>query len=245
MIPAKTDILHDGVSIKIYNTEDPGKVIVGFTDNITAYNFIKKAVIKDKGLFCNRISSLIFSYLDKAGVKTHFIEKINGREQLCRRVSVLPLQFIVRNIVAGSMAQRLGVEEGLVPRNVIYELCYKSDELSDPFITPSQVTGLGIATKEELDRLFALTAKINSALVWLFSEAGITLVDFKIEYGYTSDGELLLADDITPDTARFWDTQTGMKLDKDRYRRDNGKVLEGYRTVYERLAYQLGEDVGE
>ena len=232
----RTNIIHDGVSIKIYETDEPDKVIICFTDDITAYYKIKKAVIRDKGLYCNNISCMIFRHLIKGGIPVHFIRQISDREQLCRKVDVIPMEVIVRNVIAGSMAQRLGIEEGMVPNETIFDICYKSDELGDPIINDYHAIALGLATRAELDEIYSITKRVNDILYPLFKGIGITLVDFKIEFGRLSDGSLVLADDITPDSARFWDIETGMKLDKDRFRHDAGKVGLAYKTVYERLA---------
>ena len=232
----RTNIIHDGVSIKIYETDEPDKVIISFTDDITAYYKIKKAVIRDKGLYCNNISCMIFRHLIKGGISVHFIRQISDREQLCRKVDVIPMEVIVRNVIAGSMAQRLGIEEGMVPNDTIFDICYKSDELGDPIINDYHAIALGLATRAELDEIYAVTKKVNDILKPLFESIGITLVDFKIEFGRLPDGSLVVADDITPDSARFWDIETGMKLVKDRFRHDAGKVGLAYKTVYERLA---------
>ena len=232
----RTNIIHDGVSIKIYETDEPDKVIISFTDDITAYYKIKKAVIRDKGLYCNNISCMIFRHLIKGGIPVHFIRQISDSEQLCRKVDVIPMEVIVRNVIAGSMAQRLGIEEGMVPNETIFDICYKSDELGDPIINDYHAIALGLATRAELDEIYSITKRVNDILYPLFKGIGITLVDFKIEFGRLPDGSLVLADDITPDSARFWDIETGMKLDKDRFRHDAGKVGLAYKTVYERLA---------
>ena len=232
----RTNIIHDGVSIKIYETDEPDKVIISFTDDITAYYKIKKAVIRDKGLYCNNISCMIFRHLVKGGIPVPFIRQISDREQLCRKVDVIPMEVIVRNVIAGSMAQRLGIEEGMVPNETIFDICYKSDELGDPIINDYHAIALGLATRAELDEIYSITKRVNDILYPLFKGIGITLVDFKIEFGRLPDGSLVLADDITPDSARFWDIETGMKLDKDRFRHDAGKVGLAYKTVYERLA---------
>lgn len=231
----KTDKLYDGVSIKIFATDEPDKVIVSFTDDITAYYKIKKAVIKDKGKYCNGISSMISSLLKKNGVPVHFIEKLSDTDQLCLKTEVIPMEVIVRNVIAGSMAQRLGLQEGLVPSEPVYDICYKSDELCDPIINDFHAIALGLVTKAELAEVYEVAKKINDILVPVFRQAGISLVDFKIEFGRLPDGSLVVSDDITPDSARFWDIETGMKLDKDRFRQDCGKVGQAYKTVYERL----------
>lgn len=236
----RTNIIHDGVSIKIYGTDEPDKVIISFTDDITAYYKIKKAVIRDKGLYCNNISCMIFRHLIKGGIPVHFIRQISDREQLCRKVDVIPMEVIVRNVIAGSMAQRLGIEEGMVPNDTIFDICYKSDELGDPIINDYHAIALGLATRAELDEIYSITKRVNDILYPLFKGIGITLVDFKIEFGHLCDGSLVMSDDITPDSARFWDIATGDRLDKDRFRKDNGHVGEAYRTVYERLTGKNG-----
>ena len=219
-------------------------MIISFTDDITAYYKIKKAVIKDKGLYCNSISCMIFRHLINGGIPVHFIRQISDREQLCRKVEVIPMEVIVRNVIAGSMAQRLGIEEGMVPNETIFDICYKSDELGDPIINDYHAIALGLATRAELDEIYAVTKKVNDILKPLFESIGITLVDFKIEFGRLPDGSLVVADDITPDSARFWDIETGMKLDKDRFRHDAGQVGQAYRTVYERLASVTENGIG-
>ena len=231
----KIEIIHDGVSKKVYATDEPDKVIIQYTDAITAYYKIKRALIKDKGLYCNAVSSMVFTVLKNAGVPMHFIERLSDTEQLCRRVDSIQMEVIVRNVVAGSMAQRLGMDEGIVLKEPIVDLCYKTEDLGDPLINDYHAIALGLVTKEELAVIYSLADKVNAVLTPLFRGIGITLVDFKIEFGRLPDGQIILSDDITPDSARFWDIETGMKLDKDRFRHDNGKVGQAYRTVYERL----------
>lgn len=231
----KIEIIHDGVSKKVYATDEPDKVIIQYTDAITAYYKIKRALIKDKGLYCNAVSSMVFTVLKNAGVPMHFIERLSDTEQLCRRVDSIPMEVIVRNVVAGSMAKRLGMDEGIVLKEPIVDLCYKTEDLGDPLINDYHAIALGLVTKAELAVIYSLAEKVNAVLTPLFCGIGITLVDFKIEFGRLPDGQIILSDDITPDSARFWDIETGMKLDKDRFRHDNGKVGQAYRTVYERL----------
>ena len=229
----KIEIIHDGVSKKVYATDEPDKVIIQYTDAITAYYKIKRALIKDKGLYCNAVSSMVFTVLKNAGVPMHFIERLSDTEQLCRRVDSIQMEVIVRNVVAGSMAKRLGMDEGIVLKEPIVDLCYKTEDLGDPLINDYHAIALGLVTKEELAVIYSLAEKVNAVLTPLFRGIGITLVDFKIEFGRLPDGQIILSDDITPDSARFWDIETGMKLDKDRFRHDNGKVGQAYRTVYE------------
>ena len=231
----KIEIIHDGVSKKVYATDEPDKVIIQYTDAITAYYKIKRALIKDKGLYCNAVSSMVFTVLKNAGVPMHFIERLSDTEQLCGRVDSIQMEVIVRNVVAGSMAKRLGMDEGIVLKEPIVDLCYKTEDLGDPLINDYHAIALGLVTKEELAVIYSLAEKVNAVLTPLFRGIGITLVDFKIEFGRLPDGQIILSDDITPDSARFWDIETGMKLDKDRFRHDNGKVGQAYRTVYERL----------
>lgn len=231
----KIEIIHDGVSKKVYATDEPDKVIIQYTDAITAYYKIKRALIKDKGLYCNAVSSMVFTVLKNAGVPMHFIERLSDTEQLCRRVDSIQMEVIVRNVVAGSMAKRLGMDEGIVLKEPIVDLCYKTEDLGDPLINDYHAIALGLVTKEELAVIYSLAEKVNAVLTPLFRGIGITLVDFKVEFGRLPDGQIILSDDITPDSARFWDIETGMKLDKDRFRHDNGKVGQAYRTVYERL----------
>ena len=229
------EMLYEGKAKHVFLTDDPDKIVIRYKDAATAFNNIKKATIENKGVLNNAISTLIFHELHKAGVKTHYIETLNEREQLCRRMQIIPLEVIVRNVIAGSMAQRLGIEEGTKPSNVIFDICYKKDELGDPLINDHHAVALGIVTYEELNRIYAMTAKINEVLTDLFKRMNINLVDFKIEFGRTSDGEIVLADEVSPDTCRLWDLTTNEKLDKDRFRRDLGRVREAYEEILARL----------
>ena len=229
------ELLYEGKAKQVFATDDPERIIIRYKDSATAYNNLKKATIVNKGVFSNDISSMLFRHLADAGVETHFIGKINERDQLCRRVSIIPIEIIVRNIVAGSMAQRLGIEEGTRPSNTIVDLSYKRDELGDPLINDDHAVALGLVTYDELKQIYTVTRRINELLESLFDSAGITLVDFKVEFGRTSDGRIILADEISPDTCRLWDKQTGEKLDKDRFRRDLGKVIEAYEEIDRRL----------
>lgn len=229
------EMLYEGKAKQVFRTDDPERIIIHYKDTATAFNNIKMATIENKGVLNNAISSIIFRELEKAGVKTHYIETLNDRDQLCRRVSIIPLEVIVRNVIAGSMAHRLGLEEGMQPSNTIHDLCYKCDELGDPLINDHHAVALGLVTYEELDRIYKMTARINDLLKALFARINIKLVDFKIEFGRTSDGEIVLADEISPDTSRLWDMTTNEKLDKDRFRRDLGRVREAYGEILARL----------
>lgn len=235
------ELLYEGNGKELFRTDDPERIIVRYKDTATAFNNIKKATIENKGILNNAISTILFRELERAGVKTHYIETLNERDQLCRRVEIIPLEVIVRNVIAGSMAQRLGIEEGTKPSNVIYDLCYKRTELGDPLINDHHAVALGAATYEELGRIYAMAEKINTVLLALFSRIRIQLIDFKIEFGRMPDGEIILADEVTPDTCRLWDMDTHEKLDKDRFRRDLGRVREAYGEILSRLKQVVNE----
>ena len=222
------EMLYEGKAKQVFRTDDDDKIIIHYKDAATAYNNIKKATIEQKGVLNCAISTLIFNNLHAAGVKSHYIETLNDRDQLCRRVTIIPLEVIVRNVVAGSMAKRLGLEEGLKPSNVIFDICYKKDELGDPLINDHHAVALGVVTYDELKHIYEQTARINEVLIDMFKQMNINLIDFKIEFGRTSDGEIILADEVSPDTCRLWDADTNEKLDKDRFRRDLGRVREAY-----------------
>ena len=235
------EMLYEGKAKQVFLTDDPEMIVIHYKDDATAFNNIKKARIENKGVLNNRISTLIFEYLRDKGIETHYVETINDRDQVCRKVSIVPLEVIVRNIIAGSMAKRLGIEEGTKPSNVIYDICYKKDELGDPLINDYHAVAMGIVTYDELAHIYDMTGRINKALQELFSEMGITLVDFKIEFGRTSDGKIILADEVSPDTCRLWDSRTNEKLDKDRFRRDLGRVREAYEEILDRLTKRLSK----
>ncbi len=229
------EMLYEGKAKQVFLTDDPDKIIIHYKDAATAFNNVKKATIENKGVLNNAISTIIFHFLHDAGIKTHYIETLNDRDQLCRRVKIIPLEVVVRNTIAGSMAQRLGIEEGTKPSNVIFDICYKNDALGDPLINDHHAVALGVVTYEELKRIYDMTARINEVLIDLFKRMNINLIDFKIEFGRTSDGEIVLADEVSPDTCRLWDMATNEKLDKDRFRRDLGRVREAYEEILARL----------
>lgn len=237
-------MLYEGKAKQVYLTDDDDRVIIRYKDDATAFNNVKKATIANKGVLNNKISAIVFDHLRETGIETHYIATLGDRDQLCRRVDIIPLEVIVRNVVAGSMAKRLGMAEGTKPSNVIYDICYKADELGDPLINDHHAVALGLVSYDELHRIYGVTAKINESLKGLFAEAGITLVDFKIEFGRTKEGGIILADEISPDTCRLWDAETGERLDKDRFRRDMGHVIEAYEEVYSRLAGRGSGHVG-
>ncbi|MDR1835128.1 MAG: phosphoribosylaminoimidazolesuccinocarboxamide synthase, partial [Fusobacteriaceae bacterium] len=228
MEPVKKDFIYEGKAKQVYSTTDDNYVVIHYKDDATAGNGAKKGTIKDKGVMNNTITAVLFEMLEKNGVKTHFVKKLDQRDQLCQKVKIFPLEVIVRNIIAGSMAKRVGIEEGTIPPNIIFEICYKNDALGDPLINDHHAVALGLATYEELDFIYKTTAQINELLKVAFDKSGIVLVDFKIEFGKNAKGEILLADEITPDTCRLWDKNTGKKLDKDRFRRDLGGIEEAY-----------------
>ncbi len=229
------ELLYEGKAKQMFLSDNPRQVIVRFKDTATAFNNIKKATIVDKGRVCNAISSLIYQYLERNGVKTHFLERINDTDQLCRRVEIIPLEVVVRNVIAGSMAQRLGLEEGVKPGNVIYDLCYKSDLLGDPLLNDHHAVAMGLASYDDLTQIYAAVKRINELLIDLFDRIGIDLIDFKVEFGRTAEGEIILADELSPESCRLWDKATGEKLDKDRFRRDLGHVRESYEVILDRL----------
>lgn len=231
----KKEFLYEGKAKKIYATDDPDKVIVYYKDDATAGNGEKKGTIADKGIINNELTSYLFEMLASQGVKTHFIEKLNDREQLCWKLDIVPLEVITRNIIAGSMAKRLGLEEGTMPKKMIQEFSYKDDDLGDPLINSDHAVAIGAATEEEVEEILEVTAKINQILSDAFKKEGILLVDFKIEFGRDKDGNLMLADEITPDTCRLWDAETKKKLDKDRFRRDMGGIEEAYKEILHRI----------
>ncbi len=235
------EMLYEGKAKQVYLTDDPSMILIHYKDAATAFNNIKKATIDNKGVLNNKISTLIFEYLNKRGIPTHYVETLNDRDQLCRRVQIIPLEVIVRNVIAGSMAQRLGIEEGTQPSNVIYDICYKNDELGDPLINDHHAVALNAVTYDELKQIYAMTGEINKALTELFARMNIRLIDFKIEFGRTPDGKIVLADELSPDTCRLWDMDTNEKLDKDRFRRDLGKVREAYEEILARLEKAVKE----
>ena len=230
-------MLYEGKAKKVFLTDDETSYIVQYKDDATAFNGLKKGSITGKGIINNKMTNLIFQYLEENGVKTHFIKELSDRETLVKKVSIVPLEVIVRNVAAGSFSKRYGVEEGKELFNPILEFSYKNDALGDPMINNMQITAIGIATKEELDDLSAQALRINELLKAYFLEKGIRLIDFKIEFG-RADGEIILADEISPDTCRLWDSETNEKLDKDRFRRDLGGVEEAYEEVWRRITEQ-------
>lgn len=230
----KREFIYEGKAKQIFSTDDENMVIIHYKDDATAGNGAKKGTIVNKGIINNKITAKIFKALEENGIKTHLVEVLNDRDQLCQKVTIFPLEVTVRNIIAGSMSKRLGIAEGTIPPETIYEIGYKNDDLGDPLINDYHAYVLGVK-KEDLKTIYAMTEKINQILIKIFDEIGIKLVDFKIEFGKNSTGEIILADEITPDTCRLWDKETGAKLDKDRFRRDMGNIEEAYIEVAKRL----------
>jgi phosphoribosylaminoimidazole-succinocarboxamide synthase len=231
--------LYEGKAKILYEGPKPGTLIQYFKDDATAFNAQKKGSISGKGVLNNLISERIFTGLETIGIPTHFIKRENMREQLIKKVEIIPLEVIVRNVVAGSMAKRLGIDEGMVLDRSIVELSYKNDDLGDPLVAPEHALSLGWVTEEELDQITGMTLRVNDFMCGLFVGVGILLVDFKLEFGRYIDGDgeevIILADEISPDTCRLWDLKTMEKLDKDRFRRDLGRVEEAYQEIARRL----------
>ncbi len=222
--------LYEGKAKVLYDNGND-EVRIYYKDDATAFNGVKKDTLESKGVYNNKITSIIYDYLAEKGIKTHFVEKISDREQICKKVEIIPLEVIIRNIAAGSMAKRLGVEEGKELLCSVFELSYKDDSLGDPLINDDHAIALGIVTVDELNEIKKLAFSVNDALVELFDKKGVTLVDFKIEFGKDKDGHILLADEISPDTCRFWEKETNEKFDKDRFRRDMNDVMKGYVSI--------------
>ena len=231
----KLEQLYEGKAKKVFKTDDPELYIVDYKDDATAFNGAKKGQIAGKGVINNRMSNFLMGVMEKAGVPTHFVKELSDRETLVKKVTIVPLEVIVRNVAAGSFSKHYGVEEGTKLLNPTLEFSLKDDALDDPLINEYHITALGVATREELDRIAAMTFKVNDVLKAYFAGIGIELIDFKIEFGKTSDGTIILADEISPDTCRLWDIETRQKLDKDRFRRDMGNVEDAYNEVFARL----------
>lgn len=228
-------MLYEGKAKKVFATADPNEVVIYYKDDATALNGAKHGTIVDKGIMNNTITSFFFDLLGKNGIEHHFIKKLSDREQLCKKVKIIPVEVVTRNIAAGSLAKRMGVEEGYVLHRPLVEFYYKSDELDDPMISPDYGVAFGFATDEQIAKLRETALKINAVLKDFLAERKVRLIDFKTEYGVDSEGNVILADEITPDTARLWDWDTNEKLDKDRFRRDMGGVEEAYQEIIRRL----------
>jgi phosphoribosylaminoimidazole-succinocarboxamide synthase len=231
----KKELLYEGKAKQVYATDDENIIVMHFKDDATAGNGAKHAQFAHKGELNCAITTLIYERLIKAGIPTHYLKTLNSTDQLCKKVHIFPLEVIVRNIIAGSMAKRLGIPEGTPANNTIFEIYYKDDALGDPLINDHHAVAVGAAPYEELATIYDLTGKVNKELQAMFKEVGVKLVDFKVEFGRTSDGEIILADEISPDCCRLWDAETNDKLDKDRFRRDLGDVMGAYVEILNRL----------
>ena len=229
------ELLYEGKAKKLFATDEPNLLLQYFKDDATAFNAKKRGTIAEKGVLNNAISEVFFRLLEDAGVPTHFVRRLDDRHMLVRRLTIVPVEMVVRNVIAGSLAKRLGLEEGKPLPEPIVEFFYKSDPLDDPMINEWHVRVLGMATQAEIDRMVELTLKVNAALVPFLKARGIVLVDMKLEFGRTERGEIILGDEICPDTCRFWDSASGEKLDKDRFRRDLGRVEEAYQEIARRI----------
>ncbi|MDD2504066.1 MAG: phosphoribosylaminoimidazolesuccinocarboxamide synthase [Clostridia bacterium] len=232
----KLEMIYEGKAKKVFKTDDEKFYIVEYKDDATAFNGLKKGTIVNKGIMNNEISAKLFNILEEKGVETHQVEKMNDREVLVKRVKIVPLEVLVRNYSAGSLSKRLGLEEGLKLNSAVLEFCYKNDALGDPMVNDYHIKAMGIASEEEVAEITKMSFKINEILSEYMLARGIMLMDFKLEFGKTPEGKIILADEISPDTCRLWDAETHEKLDKDRFRRDLGKVEEGYMEVVKRLS---------
>ncbi|MBQ1848516.1 MAG: phosphoribosylaminoimidazolesuccinocarboxamide synthase [Clostridia bacterium] len=236
----KKELLYEGKAKKVYKTDDEDLLIVSYKDDATALDGLKKGTITGKGAINNRMSNYLMRLLEKNGVHTHFVKELSDRDTVVKKVSIVPLEVIIRNISAGHFAQRYGVREGIVFAEPTIEFSYKNDDLHDPLLNSYHAIALGLATKEEIELIKNMSFKVNTVLKEYFLSLNVTLVDFKLEFGKTKDGQIILADEISPDTCRFWDARTGEKLDKDRFRRDMGGVEEAYNEMMRRV---FGEEV--
>ena len=231
----KLEQLYEGKAKKVFATDDSGVVLVEYKDDATAFNGLKKGTIQGKGVINNRVTNFLMKMLEKNGIPTHYIEEISDRETLVKKVTIVPLEVIVRNIAAGSLSKRLGLPEGTKLKQTVLEYCYKNDDLGDPMVNEYHIAAMGWVSDEDLKKIAEYSFKINQLLSAYLKDLNIELIDFKLEFGKTQDGQLVLADEISPDTCRFWDSTTHEKLDKDRFRRDLGGVEDAYQEIMKRL----------
>lgn len=234
----KKEMLYEGKAKRVHATDDPEVLLVDYKDDATAFNGLKKGTISGKGAINNRVTNYMMKILEENGVATHLVEELSERQTLVKKVSIVPLEVIIRNISAGSFAKRCGVSEGIVFDEPTIEFSYKNDDLGDPLINAYHAIALKLATREEIETIKAMAFKVNDVMKAFFKKIGVDLVDFKLEFGRLSDGTIVLADEISPDTCRFWDSETHEKLDKDRFRRDLGNVEDAYQEMMKRI---LGE----
>lgn len=237
----KQEQVYEGKAKKVFRTDDPSLFIVDYKDDATAFNGLKKGTIVGKGVINNQMTNYFMGLMEKAGIPTHFVKELSERETLVKKVSIVPLEVIIRNISAGSFAKHYGVEEGIVFDAPTIEFSYKNDELGDPLLNEYHALALKLATREEIDTIKKYAFAVNDVLKAFWKDCGVTLVDFKLEFGKTGDGTLVLADEISPDTCRLWDSKTGEKLDKDRFRRDLGGVEDAYAEVMKRMRAHDGK----
>lgn len=230
----KKDLLYEGKAKKVYTTENPDAYIVSYKDDATAFNGLKKGTIVGKGVVNNRMSNFMFKLLEEKGIMTHYIEELNDRETVVKKVEIVPLEVIVRNVAAGSLSKRLGIAEGTPMKKTVLEYSYKDDDLGDPMINDYHIFAMELATEEELKQIADMSFKINDLMKEFFDSVNVDLIDFKLEFGRCPEG-IILADEISPDTCRFWDKATGEKLDKDRFRRDMGGVEDAYAEMMKRI----------
>ena len=228
-------MLYEGKAKKLFATNTPDKYIISFKDDISAFNGPKKGVLSGKGIINNKITNLLMGVLEENGIPTHFVKELSSRETLVKKVEIVPLEVLVRNVAASSLSKRLGLPEGAKMKQPVIEFCYKKDELGDPMINEYHILAMGFASKEELDLITEYSFKINQILKEYFLGKKIKLIDIKLEFGRTADGQIVLADEISPDTCRLWDSVTNEKLDRDRFRRDLGNVEEAYNEIFDRL----------
>lgn len=227
-------MIYEGKAKQVFFSDDPDHVVIHYKDDATAFNGLKKGTILDKGVMNNKITAMIFEILEANGIPTHFVKLLNERDQLCKKVDIVPLEVIVRNVAAGSLAKRLGIAEGTRLKCTVLEFSYKNDELGDPMVNDYHILGMGLASRDEIDKLSSMALRINDILKDYFKTLDIELIDFKLEFGRFK-GEIILADEISPDTCRFWDAKTGEKLDKDRFRRDLGDAEGAYKEILSRI----------
>ena len=231
----KREQLYEGKAKKVFATDDQNMCIVSYKDDATAFNGVKRGTIVGKGVVNNKMTNMLMQLLEKHGVPTHFVKELSDRDTVVKKVKIVPLEVIIRNVSAGSFAKRYGVEEGIVFDEPTFEFSYKNDDLHDPLLNTSHALALKLATKEEIETIHAMALKVNDVLKAFFLDCGVRLIDFKLEFGRLEDGSIVLADEISPDTCRFWDVKTGEKLDKDRFRRDLGNVEEAYQEMMRRV----------
>lgn len=231
----KKQMLYEGKAKKLFATDMPNQCIINFKDDATAFNGLKRGFVSGKGIINNKISALLMAVLEQKGIPTHFIKEVSKREMLVKKVDIIPLEVLVRNVAASSLAKRLGLPEGAKMKKPVIEFCYKKDELGDPMINEYHILAMEFATKEELDLITEYSLKINEILKEYFLKVKVKLIDIKLEFGKTADGTIVLADEISPDTCRLWDSITNEKLDRDRFRRDLGGVEEAYNEIFDRL----------